>query len=94
MRFLDFDSMGKGKQAVKPALGDTVLYENQKYIVTEVGLKYLHVKHATTGAPGLVKIMEVVKWVEPVESRPSDGLLNPVSEVDLDKEFGTFGNAN
>lgn len=46
----------------RPRLGDTVVYNMQKYQVTLAGLKYLHIKHEKTGLILSVRIQDVVKW--------------------------------
>lgn len=60
LRFRPFQTP-EDRAKLKPSLGDDVWYEGKLYEVTEVGMRYLHVKDKTTGAPGIVKIVEVVK---------------------------------
>jgi hypothetical protein len=73
LRFVEHTSP-EDRRALKPAVGDTVLYEQQKYIVTEVGLKYVRVH--PVGRP---KAIHVAKISDVVKLFPDkgDGSLSP-----------------
>lgn len=53
----------------RPRLGDIVVYEMQKYKVVQCGMKYLHIKHETSGKLLSVKVQHVTKWF-PTQNEP------------------------
>jgi hypothetical protein len=74
LRFIDGD-LSKQRRELKPVVGDTVLYENQKYLVKEVGLRYIRA-HKVGGSKGLhvMKIQDVVKVFTEVPGSVSPNL--------------------
>lgn len=74
LRFID-DVRALDRKALKPAIGDTVLFESQKYLVKEVGLKYVRAtKEGGNNALYVIKIQDVVKWYPDVPGSVSPNL--------------------
>jgi hypothetical protein len=55
------------RHALKPKVGETVLYEGIEYIVVEVGLRYAKVRGLTTSAVYLAKLQDLQKKIPPTD---------------------------
>jgi hypothetical protein len=63
LRFVEHQTP-EDRRKLKPAFGDTVLYEGREYVVREAGMKYLRVFVADKpGTVFVVKAQEVVKML-------------------------------
>lgn len=69
------------KEDLKIKVGDFVSFEGHKFIVNKLGLKFAEVESVETGLSGLVKVTQILKWVDP--ELQDEG----IQFISLDEEF-------
>jgi hypothetical protein len=66
------------REKLRPKKGDTVLFEGAKYVVTDVGLKYVHMHpEGNPNAAYIAKVTEISKYFPPEDDDEEESFELP-----------------